>query len=304
MDTKTLKKMPTTLQAWVMAIRPRTLPIPSIQVLTGTALAYSVSGYIDLVLALCTLMVAVFITIGTNLINDVYDLEKGSDSHNKVGFTKVIREGFLSKEQVYAGGMIAFALAVFFAVPLMLSAGWFMLPIVVLSVICGYCYTGGPYPISYLGFSELFILIFYGFVCVVSAFYVQTGFVEESVVLASAQMGLLAILPNALNNFRDMFEDARVNKLTLAVRFGRYFAKREIAMLTFLPFVLNLLWFPFGYPMAASLPLLLIPLAFLFVRSVWITEPGPIFNRYFKLSVLVHFLFGFMLVLGWLFNYG
>lgn len=299
MDSKTIKRMPTTLQAWAIAIRPRTLPIAFIQVATGTALAYVASGVINWVLAIYTLFIAVFITIGTNLINDVYDVERGGDPIKRVGFQKVIRTGLLSKKDVYTGGILAFGLAVLFSIPLSLSGGWFMLPIVVLSVICGYCYTGGSYPICYLGLSELFILVFYGFVCVISAFYIQTGFVDVAAFLAAAQMGMLAILPNALNNFRDMFEDAEVNKLTLAVRFGRYFAKREIATLTFFPFVLNLLWLKVGYSAAAFLPLFLIPLAFLFVRSVWITEPGPIFNRYFRLSVLVHFLFGFMLIIGW-----
>lgn len=300
MDAKTLKKMPTRFQAWAMAIRPRTLPIPTIQVMTGTGLAYAVNGNIDWMLALYTWLIAACITIGTNLINDVFDFEKGGDPLKRVGHLKVIRAELLSKAEVFTGGMIAFALAIVFAIPLMLEAGWLMLPIVILSVICGYCYTGGPYPICYLGLSEIFIFVFYGGVCVLSAFYLQTGFVDMPALLTSAQMGMLAVLPNALNNFRDMFEDAQVNKLTLAVRFGRYFARREIALMTFLPLGLNLLWFVLGYPEAALLPLLLIPLAFLFVRSVWKTEPGPIFNRYFTLSVLVHFLFGIMLVLGWL----
>lgn len=300
METKTLKKMPSTLQAWVMAIRPRTLPIPTIQVMTGTGLAYVMTGKIDWLLALCTWMIAACITIGTNLINDVFDFEKGGDPLKRVGHVKVIRAGLLSKAEVFTGGMLAFAMAIVFAIPLMMKVSFIMLPIVILSVSCGYCYTGGPYPICYLGLSEIFIFVFYGCVCVVSAFYVQAGFVTVASFLAAAQMGMLAILPNALNNFRDMFEDAQVNKLTLAVRFGRYFARSEIALMTFLPFILNLCWFFLGYPEAALLPLLLIPLAFLFVRSVWTTEPSPIFNRYFGLSVLVHFLFGLMLVVGWM----
>lgn len=300
MDTKTLKKMPATLNAWIMAIRPRSLPIPTIQVLTGIALAYTFTEKIDLILAFYTWLVTVFITIGTNLINDVFDFEGGGDTLKSAGYLKVIRAGFLSKRQVYAGGLLAFGLAIICAFPLMLAGSWFMLPIVILSTICGYCYTGGPYPIGYLGFSEVFVFIFYGGVCIISTFFVQSHFINMAVILTSIQMGMLAILPNALNNFRDMFEDVKVSKLTLAVRFGKHFARREIAWLTFLPIILSPLWFFLGYSEAALFPFLLLPLAFLFVRSVWITEPGPIFNRYFILSVSVHFLFGTLLIIGWL----
>lgn len=293
-----------TLQAWMMAIRLRSLPIPAIQVLTGTALAYALSGRIHISLALFTLLIAVCITIGTNLINDVFDFEKGGDSLGRVGHLKVISAGYLSKMQVLAGGLLAFALAIIFTIPLMIETSLWMLPIVLLSVVCGYCYTGGPYPICYLGLSEAFIFVFYGGVCVISSFYVQTGIINGASVLLAAQMGMLAILPNALNNFRDIYEDARVQKLTLAVRFGSLFARYEILLMTVLPFILNFGWLFLGYPKAAFIPLLLLPLAFIFVYGVWVSEQKTKLNLYFGLSVLVHFLFGLLLAVGLLLTYG
>lgn len=173
-----------------------------------------------------------------------------------------------------------------------------MFPLIALCVACGYCYTGGPYPISYLGLSELFILVFYGGVCVGASFYLQTGYLSFAAMLCAVQMGLLAILPNALNNFRDIHEDAENNKNTLAVRFGKTFARWELGILTYLPFALGLVWMFLGYVESALIPLFLLPMAFLFVRELWTTEPGPLFNRFFGLSVLLHFLFGIFLVIG------
>lgn len=298
MDQKILGNTPTTLRAWMMAIRLRTLPIPTIQVLTGSALAYVSTGHINVILALFTWLVAICITIGTNLINDVFDFEKGGDSLQRIGHLKVIRAGYLSKAQVFAGGLLMFALAILCSVPLILETNQWLLPIVLLSIVCGYCYTGGPYPICYLGLSEVFIFVFYGGVCVISSFFVQTGSINAASILLSIQMGTLAILPNALNNLRDIFEDTHVQKLTLAVRFGHRFACREILVLTITPFILNFLWLFLGYTQAAFMPLLLLPLAFSFVRNIWLSKQGAIFNRYFGLSVLVHFLFGLLLVIG------
>lgn len=287
-----------TLQAWMMAVRLRSLPIPTIQVLTGTVLAYALTGHVYVVLALFTWLIAVCITIGTNLINDVYDFEKGGDSLGRAGHLKVISAGYLSKMQVLAGGLLAFALAIICTIPLVIEASWWMLPIVLLSVACGYCYTGGPYPICYLGLSEVFIFVFYGGVCVISSFYVQTGVINGASVLLAAQMGMLAILPNALNNFRDIYEDARVQKLTLAVRFGSSFARYEILLITVLPFMLNIGWLFLGDPKAALIPLLLLPLAFIFIYGVWVSDQKHKLNLYFGLSVLMHFLFGLLLSVG------
>jgi 1,4-dihydroxy-2-naphthoate octaprenyltransferase len=294
------KALPQPLHAWTMAVRLRTIPIPTIQVFVGTGLAYAMTGRIDAMMALFTWLIALLITIGTNLINDAVDFEKGGDLPQRFGQLKVISAGLLSKEQVYWGGLLAFLAAIGFSIPLALHSGVILYFVVILSACCGYCYTAGPYPICYLGLSEVFIFVFYGGVCVLATYFVQTGTINLPAVLCAAQMGMLAILPNALNNLRDIFEDAEVNKKTLAVRFGRNFARREIAAMTFAPFAINLLWLYFGFLPAALMPLLLLPLAFLFVRSVWVTEPGPIFNRYFGLSVLVHFLFGLLLIVGFI----
>lgn len=293
-----MQKTPNLIQAWATAARLRTVPIPTIQVLTGTCLAYSITGIINWPMLLCTWLVAVFITMGTNLINDVIDYDKGGDQPKRVGFLKVISAGLIPRNQVMMAGIACFILTILFGIPLALHSGWFLFLLILLSVAMAYCYTGGPYPISYLGLSELFILIFYGFLCVGAAYYVQIGSLSVPALLCALQMGLLAILPNALNNFRDMYDDAENNKLTLAVRFGKTFAKWEIALLTFLPFILGTAWISFGYMDAGVIPLLLLPMAFLFVRSVWVTDPGPSFNRLFGLSVLVHFLFGLFLVVG------
>jgi 1,4-dihydroxy-2-naphthoate polyprenyltransferase len=293
-----MKETPSLMQAWMQAIRLRTLSIPTIQVLTGVCLAYTVVGTIKWPLLLYTWLVAVLITIGTNLINDVIDFKKGADKSTRVGFLKVISAGLISKEHIEIAGMTCFILAVLFSVPLAFHSGWLLFLLVLISVTCGYCYTGGPYPISYLGLSELFILVFYGGLCVGAAYDMQADSLSAAAFLCAMQMGLLAILPNALNNFRDMQDDAEDGKLTLAVRFGKGFARWEIALLTFLPFLLGIGWILLGRAEAALIPMFLIPLAFFFVRNVWIADPGPLFNRFFALSVLVHLLFGLLLIIG------
>jgi 1,4-dihydroxy-2-naphthoate octaprenyltransferase len=291
--------MTSPIKAWKTVVRLRTLPIPTIQVLTATALAYITTGHLDFLSFLYTWLIAICVTIGTNLMNDFYDFEKGGDPAHRLGYLKVIPAGLLSKNEVFKAGVAAFAIAIALSIPLAASSSPWIIPIVFLSTLCGFAYTGGPYPIGYLGLSELFVFLFYGGVCVLTSYYIQVGRLDPSAWLLAVQMGLLAILPNAVNNFRDMFDDAEVNKKTLAVRFGKTFARSEIAFCTFVPFVLNFAWIAYGHAAAALFPLCAFPLAFLFVKSLWNAEPSAVFNRYFALSVLIHFLFGLLLCIGW-----
>ncbi len=280
-------------QAWAMAARLRTLPIPTIQIITSMTLAAKFSLHMSWTIALGAWLVACLITVGMNLINDVIDFEKGGDPLNRPGQLKMIPAGILTKSSVLAVGILCFTIAC--TVPLLLPVGWPICLLTLFCVLCGYYYTGGPFPISYLGLSELFIFIFYGWVCLIVPFYVQTGFVNAEIMLAASQMGLLAILPNALNNFRDIDTDAAVGKKTLAVRFGKTFAKWEITLLTFLPFAMNVCWSLFHFTVALYLPFIVLPIAILFIRGIWTSKTV---DHYFKHSVLILFLFGLALSLS------
>lgn len=285
-----------TLKAWTLAIRPPTLLIPTTQIMISTALASAFTSHINWAIAFGAWIVALLITIGTNLINDVIDFEKGDDPLNRSGRVKVIKAGLLSKSAVATAGLLSLGIACM--IPLLLSVNSEVFFLVLLSVVCGYCYTGGPYPISYLGLSEFFIFIFYGWVCIITPFYIQTGIINNEIILAASQMGLLAILPNALNNFRDRAEDILINKKTLAVRLGDRFARCEITFLTLMPFLMNFLWIYFGFLKAAFFPLILLPRAIIFIKNIWKTEPGPAINAFFKPSVLILFFFGLALMVG------
>lgn len=291
------KTLPNYIKAWLIAVRLPTILIPTIQVFVGTAVAALYAPQLNWLIAFYAWAVAVCITIGTNLINEAIDFKKGADTLNPSGRIKVIRAGMLSQSQVFWAGLLALAIAC--AIPFALEVDtWICFAIVLVSAACGYGYTGGPYPISYLGLSEIFIFIFYGGVCVMVPFYAQTYFINPAIILAAVQMGLLAIISNALNNFRDIEDDALVNKKTLAVRFGETFARYEILCLMLLPFILNIGWLFLGYAEAALMPLLLVPIAVFFIRTLLTLKPHQVVVRFFVLGVLIHFFFGVLLIAG------
>ena len=88
-------------------------------------------------------------------------------------------------------------------------------------------YTGGPRPLGYMGLGDVLVLVFFGPVAVAGTYYVQALTVSPAVLVAGLAPGLLSVAVLTVNNLRDTDEDRRAGKKTLAVRFGRGFARAE-----------------------------------------------------------------------------
>lgn len=285
---------------WLLAVRPKTLTASLIPVLVATMLALAERGYINWTLSICALLTAFFIQVGTNLTNDAIDFKRGADTSARLGPLRVTQSGMLSLEEVMVGGIICFAAAIVFGIPLIYQGGLPIIFALMLSIIFSYLYTGGPVPLAYYGLGDIFVMIFYGLVAAISVFFVLTGSVSSSIILAGTQIGLLATAILAINNSRDIKEDEAANKRTLAVRFGLNFARIEITMLIFLPFLLSVFWINEKYWLAAILPLAAFPAGSFVVKGIWTHDPGKIYNKFLEFSALTHLLFGVLLALSFL----
>ena len=251
-------------RAWLLAARPRTLPAAATPVVVGTALA-AAEGRAQWGAAAAALAGSLLIQVGTNLANDYYDWKKGADTAARVGPTRATQAGLITPGAVLGGAAIAFALAALVGSYLVWLGGWPIVAIGVLALLCGWAYTGGPYPLGYNGLGDLFAFGFFGPVAVVGTFYAQTLDTSPTAWLASVPVGALVTAILVVNNLRDVAGDAVARKRTLAVRFGSGFVRREYACLVLLAFaLLPLAWIVERQVVsldAALLPLLALPLA-------------------------------------------
>lgn len=291
-----MKKM--RVQALLLATRPRTLTLSMVPVVVGTWLAMSSGVALNWVVFICTLVSALCIQIGTNYVNDALDFKKGADTAERLGPTRVTQSGLLSFQQVYSMGLLFFTAALLFGIPLILKGGWPIGVLLLISVVLGYCYTGGPFPIAYWGLSEFFVILFFGIATTAGAYYLQSGVVSFGACLAGLQLGLLATVFIAIANFRDYYQDLKAKKCTLVVRFGLTFGRYEIALMALLPFALSFFWAEAGHPSAAVLPWLSLPIALKLLRQVWNTDPGREYNGFLALTGQLHMVFGILLLLS------
>ncbi len=289
-----------TAAPWFMALRPKTLTAALVPVAVATALVQSGGLKIHWWISLFAVLSAIFIQIGTNLINDALDFKKGADTHERIGPKRVTQSGLLTPQQVMFGGALCFLLATALGLPLVIEGGWTIVAVGVASLACGYAYTGGPFPLAYVGLGDVFVIAFFGLVAVMGTFFLHAKTVTASSFVLGLQIGLLATVLIAINNLRDAPNDARVGKKTLAVRFGQGFARFEIAAFCFVPFVMGFYWAAQGHLLAALLPVLTLPLAIKVVKGVYSHPVGPVYNQFLAKSAALHLLFGLMLSIGFI----
>lgn len=227
---------------WVEACRPRTLPAAIAPVLVASALAGHDGRFEPTAAGLC-LAFALLIQIGTNLANDYFDFKKGADTAERVGPRRAVAAGLIAPEIMQRVMIGVFGAAFLVGLGLLPFGGWPLLIIGLASIFCGIIYTGGPYPLAYHGWGDVFVFGFFGLVAVGATYFVQAGQVSSQAWWLGALMGALSTNILVVNNYRDMETDRKANKRTLAVRFGPGFAEWQFVLSHVIGLVtLTVLW--------------------------------------------------------------
>ena len=287
------------MNPWILAARPRTLGAAVIPVLAGAALAFG-AGPFDPFATLLVVACATLIQIATNYFNDAIDHAKGADTADRIGPTRVTNSGMLAPRTVMTGGAVCLFLATVLAIPLVLHGGWPIVVIGVFSLFFAYAYTGGPFPLAYLGLGEIFVVLFFGIIAVAGTFYLNALEWSYGSLLAGLQIGLHSSVLLAVNNLRDIDSDRAAHKRTLAARFGLTFARRENAALVLAPYVFGIAWLPLGILWAFLLPLLTLPHAWWLARACLVAQPDRNVNQLLAQAAALHAAFGLLLAIAFL----
>ncbi|WP_051309463.1 1,4-dihydroxy-2-naphthoate polyprenyltransferase [Desulfogranum japonicum] len=289
--------MKSSLPPWFLAIRPKTLPAAMGPVLVGSALAHQADHFLFVPALLC-LCFALLIQIGTNFANDYYDFIKGADTEERQGPKRVTASGLISLKWMKRMTAGIFFLALIFACGLIPFGGWWLLAVGILSILLGYGYTAGPFPLAYLGLGELFVMIFFGWVAVGCTYYVQAGELTILVFLAGTAVGALSTNLLVVNNHRDVETDIKANKRTLAVRFGREFSAFEYRLWFAIALACTL---AIAYILQSALPLLplvVFPLGMKLWLMIGQPQDGKVYIRMLGQTAAVLILYSLLISVG------
>lgn len=241
------------VKAWFLAARPKTLASAFTPVLIGSAMAY-MDGKFNWLPALICLLFAFEMQIAANFINDLYDFLKGTDREDRLGPERATSQGWISPSAMRNGIFVIVAIACITGSMLLFYTGWQLIIVGLLCILFAFLYTTGPYPLSYNGWGDALVLIFFGFVPVGGTYYVQSITWTTDITVASIVCGLIVDTLLVVNNYRDREADKKSGKRTIIVRFGEPFG-RYLYLLLGLIAAWGCFWFLVnGHTYAALLP--------------------------------------------------
>lgn len=208
------------LGAWLEVIRPFSFTASLVPVSAGGALA-AVDGRFSWPLFLAALFGALFLHIGTNVTNEIYDVRAGVDSITSPRASHAIVKGRVREREAFVLVAVAFGLAAAIGVWLIVHRGWPVVALGLLGLAGGFGYTAPPLRYKYraLGLPLVFLLM--GPLMVGGAYYVVSGTFDPTALVVSLPVGLLVAAILHGNEWRDIAEDARAGIVTLSIRIGR-----------------------------------------------------------------------------------
>lgn len=222
---------------WWKLTRPHTLTASFAPVFLGTMIALYYTN-INWLLFFAMLFACLLIQAATNMFNEYYDFARGLDSDKSVGIGGAIVRNGVKPKTVLQLALLLYGIAALLGIYICYVSSWMLLIVGALSMAVGYLYTGGPYPIAYTPFGELFSGLFMGMLIVLIAVYIQVGSVQSFAVLLSVPSALLVAAIMLSNNIRDIVEDEEGGRKTMAILVGRKNAVTVLASY----FVISYLW--------------------------------------------------------------
>ncbi len=206
--------------AWIEAMRLRTLPVSIAGVLTAISYNISDDTFCWLPALLC-MLVAVSAQIASNFANEYYDFKKGLDKVGRDGPRRGVTEGDITPSAMLSATFVTLGIACLFGCALLWFSDFWLVFVGIFIALGVLAYSTGPYPLSHHGLGEVAVIVFYGLIPVNFTYYVQAGQFTPEVFLASLAVGLMGANVLIVNNYRDIDDDRLVNKRTLAVMLGR-----------------------------------------------------------------------------------
>lgn len=261
-----------TVRKYWHLMRPHTLTAAVVPVLVGTATAkiflLGSEDHLSLTLLLAMLIACLLIQAATNMFNEYYDFKKGLDDHTSVGIGGAIVRNGMSPKLVMNIAIAFYVIAALLGLFIAINSSFWLIPIGLVCMAIGYLYTGGPFPISWTPFGEVFSGIFMGMIIILIAFFIQTGNLQSLVVWISLPIVITIGLINMANNIRDRVKDKESGRKTLPILLAKNNSIRFLALMYIVAYalVIYITFFQPGGSIFFLLALLSFPLPIKAVR--------------------------------------
>ena len=258
------------MRKYIQSFRLRTLPLSISGIILGTAISYP---KIDVWVFILAILTTLSLQILSNLANELGDARRGTDEQQEGRVAYGLQAGAISEQQMVRCIVVFSFLSAIFGVLLIYSSFetlFALFPLIflllgLLAIIAALKYTLGKNPYGYQGFGDLSVFIFFGLVSTLGAFFLQTQMLTWQATWLAVAIGLPIVAVLNLNNIRDMENDIKYGKTTLAARLGSRNAKIYHTIILLIPFFIFVI-------LQIYLPIILLPIFIVHIWIVWHTN--------------------------------
>ncbi|MCH7414481.1 1,4-dihydroxy-2-naphthoate polyprenyltransferase [Belliella sp. R4-6] len=213
-------------QAWLHAIRLRTLPLALSSILMGSILAASNNSF-RLEIFILAAITTIFLQILSNLANDYGDSVHGADSIDRKGPIRAVQSGVISLSEMKKA-MILFAVLSLVSGLILLYISlndwrlfFLFLGLGILAIIAAVTYTSGKKPYGYAGLGDISVFLFFGLLGVSGTYFLHTLSFDWINLLPAVSLGMFSTAVLNINNIRDIESDTKAGKKSIPVRIGK-----------------------------------------------------------------------------------
>lgn len=236
------------MKKWILAARLRTLPLSLSGLLLAGFIAKSEGIFRNDIFFLSLLTTLAF-QILSNFANDYGDAVKGTDA-NRIGEQRAVASGLITKGQMKTAITIMVVISLICVGALLyvafypenLNYIYIFLGLGIASILAAMAYTMGKKPYGYIGLGDVFVFLFFGILAVVGGEFLYSKSFQWEILLPAASMGCWSVAVLNLNNMRDVENDVKNNKITIASKLGFQNSKYYQMVLMTLPFILSALY--------------------------------------------------------------
>lgn len=218
-------------EAWLHAVRLRTLPLALASIFAGSFLAAYKSVFRWEILLFASLT-TIFLQILSNLSNDYGDTIHGADHQERQGPVRAVQSGLISlpemKKAMFIFGGLALAsglILLYVAVQDWVLFGIF-LGLGLAAIWASISYTSGNNPYGYAGLGDISVFLFFGLLGVFGTYFLHSLAWDDSVIWIGIALGLFSAAVLNINNIRDIESDTTAGKKSIPVRIGKTAAIR------------------------------------------------------------------------------
>jgi len=214
------------VKVWIKAARLRTLPLALSGIIIGFSVANVLQFSSDWMLLCTILLTAVSLQILSNFANDYGDFMKGTDGEERSD--RVLSSGDMTPEKLKKGIVFFVLLSLIFGIisiiisPVKLDVYTTLLFIVgCASIVAAVKYTIGKNPYGYNALGDVSVFIFFGLFAVIGTYFLMTNGVHYLIIYPACSIGFMSVAVLNTNNIRDIENDLKSNKKTIANTLGK-----------------------------------------------------------------------------------